>query len=473
MRNLDVTFASTQVQIDAYLERYRPWLEAALGCPLAGAVTVDMNLPFGDQMSRELLTGVPVTSTVSEDVVIDFLKSPPWLRRGPLRGLQLAGTQDLEVRPSERVPALVTRWELPPGLGPGIRLEPSSSGPTLGWHARWMHTPTALWLRDCSHAVVAVQVPVVHHKYGHSRESSRTCVVINRNESKAALVALRQFFALRPHRIVVSGGGEIPLDADGYDWSRVVLTHELTREVQEDFERFLDSRAWFQTQRLASRRSYLLHGPPGNGKTSVARIMACHPDVSTFSLNFSAGEIGDSELSEMFLTAARACPALIIIEDLDRLFGREGAADWQMQQADNRTAITLPHLLSCLDGVSTPDGVIVVATANRIRDLEPALFRRFNVIAGLPLPTAELRTEYFRRRTPLSTEAIERAVRESEGFTFAQLAEAYQVAGMRAFARGTEIRFAELAEALAKVRRAAHRDARGGVGFGGSRNGEH
>ena len=41
MRNLDVTFASTQVQIDAYLERYRPWLEAALGCPLAGAVTVD------------------------------------------------------------------------------------------------------------------------------------------------------------------------------------------------------------------------------------------------------------------------------------------------------------------------------------------------------------------------------------------------------------------------------------------------
>ena len=83
-------------------------------------------------MSRELLTGVPVTSTVSEDAVIDFLKSPPWLRRGPLRGLQLSGTQDQEVRPSERVQNLVTRWELPPGVGPGIRLEPASSGPTLG-----------------------------------------------------------------------------------------------------------------------------------------------------------------------------------------------------------------------------------------------------------------------------------------------------------------------------------------------------
>ncbi len=475
MSKLQVEFVPSQVPIDAYLKRYQPWLEETLGCSLAGAVTVHMDLPFGEQVCRELLAGVPITPTISDGAVIEFLRSPRWLSRGLFRGLRLAWTPAQEARPSQGLQTLVTRWQLPPGVSPDVRLRPSSNRQTPGWHVQWMNTPTAIWLRACRHAAIAVQVPVVHHKHGQPHESSRTCVIINRTELKAALAALREFFALRPQRIVVSGGGEIPLDVDGgYDWSRVVLNHDVTRDIQEDFERFLRSRTWFRTERLAYRRSYLLHGPPGNGKTSVARIMASHPDVSTFCINFSAGEIGDSELSELFLTAARTCPALIVMEDLDRLFGREGAADWQMQQADNRTAITLPHLLSCLDGVSTPDGVIIVATANRIRDLEPALLRRFNVVAGLPLPNAELRDEYFRRRTPLSTGVIERAVSESQGFTFAQLAEAYQAAGMRAFERaGTEIRFEELAESLSRVRLTARGDARGGVGFGTSRNGDH
>ncbi len=42
MRNLDVEFASTPTQIDAYLERYRPWLESMLGCPLTSALRVNM-----------------------------------------------------------------------------------------------------------------------------------------------------------------------------------------------------------------------------------------------------------------------------------------------------------------------------------------------------------------------------------------------------------------------------------------------
>src|SRR5262249_2128866 len=161
------------------------------------------------------------------------------------------------------------------------------------------------------------------------------------------------------------------------------------------------------------------------GKTSVARIMACHPSISAFALNFSTA-LGDADVSELFTRAARACPALVIIEDLDRLFGREGDANRLEQAADNRTAITLPHMLSCLDGLFSAEGVIGVATANRVRDLEPALRRRFNVIARLPMPTAELRAEYFRRQTPLAAEAIALAVRQSDGFTFAQLADAYE-----------------------------------------------
>jgi len=87
--------------------------------------------------------------------------------------------------------------------------------------------------------------------------------------------------------------------------------------------------------------------------------------------------------------------------------------------AGRALAIGLRRAFHVVDGwVSySADGVIVVATANRGRDLEPALRRRFNVIA-----------EYCRRRTALA-EAIALAVGQCEGFTFAELAAAYTTAG--------------------------------------------
>ncbi len=116
--------------------------------------------------------------------------------------------------------------------------------------------------------------------------------------------------------------------------------------------------------------------------------------------------------------------------------------------------------------------MIVVATANWLRDLEPALRRRFQVTAAFALPTADLRAEYFRHRTALAADAIAVAVRQSEGCTFADLTAAYAAAGTLAFERGGEITIGELTDALSTVRRAAHAGARSRVGFGPSRNGD-
>ena len=471
MKDHQIRFAPTSVQIDAYLEHHRPWVESTLGCPLSDAVVVEMDLPFGDLMSREVLSAVPLIAAGSDDDAFNLSELPPgpWFPRR-LRTALLLGSP-AEVRPAAGQRALVTRWQLPPQVTPRIRLEPTSGETGPGWQPHWKDTPVALWLRDSAYAVVAMQVPVVDHQDAAPHESSLTCVLINRREQVGALAALREFFDLRRKRIVVIGGDEVPLMAGDYDWDRIVLAPTLSREIRDDFERFLRSRAWFEEQRLPYRRSYLLHGPPGNGKTSVARIMACHPNISAFAMNFSTHELGDRDVSALFAAAARACPALVIIEDLDRLFGREGNTDRRDQEADNRTTITLPHLLNCLDGLYSGDGVIVVATANRVRNLEPALRRRFNVIAAFALPTAELRAEYFRRRTVLGAEAIAWAVGQSEGFTFAELAAAYTTAGTLAYERGGDIDVDDLTDAMATMRRAAHADARARVGFGASRNG--
>jgi hypothetical protein len=113
MKNHRVCVAPTSVQIDAYLEHYQPWMESALGCPLADALTVEMDLPFGDLMSHEVLSGVPLIVTGSDDEAFDVPELPPC---GPFlrpRTAWLVGSP--EARPAAGQRALVTRWQLPPG----------------------------------------------------------------------------------------------------------------------------------------------------------------------------------------------------------------------------------------------------------------------------------------------------------------------------------------------------------------------
>jgi hypothetical protein len=108
-----------------------------------------------------------------------------------------------------------------------------------------------------------------------------------------------------------------------------------------------------------------------------------------------------------------------------------------------------------------------------VRNLGLALRRRFNVTSAFSLPTAELRAEYFRRRTPLTADAIVVAVGRSDGFTFAELAAAYTTAGTLAYERGGDISLDDLLDALARVCRAAHAGVRARIGFGSSENGDH
>jgi cell division protease FtsH len=191
--------------------------------------------------------------------------------------------------------------------------------------------------------------------------------------------------------------------------------------------------------------------------------------MSAYSLDFSNEDLGNEALTDLFSAAARNAPSLVIFEDLDRLYGKGGGRD-------NCTKITLQHLLNCLDGLGTQDGVIVVATANDPTALDPAILRRpgrFDRIVPFPPPSLALRQEYLHQLSlsSLSEQSLRVAAHEAEGFSFAQLRESYILAGQLAFRRGDEvIQEPDLLEGIRLVRletqKARSRTDGQSVGFG-------
>jgi hypothetical protein len=396
----------------AFLEPHRLWLESVLGCPLGEALTLEIQLPFGELAAESLLEGVR-------------------LDRGCLDG---AAT----LRPA------IGRWALPPGVSPRIALEPSRDreAPMLErqgtWDPHWKDTPVAVWFEGLAHAAVTVDIPFVSYRQGLSTDWQHW-LLVNRAEVAPLLNRLRDL-VYQPRKIVsVYGGRDIPLPANGYDWASVILSPELVRLVRQDFEHFLQRESWFVRHRLPFRRGYLFYGPPGNGKTSAIRVMASHPAVSAFTLDFSNAELGNEALAEVFEAAGRNAPALVLFEDLDRLFGARSDEN----RPDNGTKITFQHLLNCLDGLGSQDGVIVVATANDPGALDTALLRRpgrFDRAVPFRTPSADLRREHLAQLShgDLDPDTVAPATEQSDGFSFAQVREAFILAGQLAFQHGAE-----------------------------------
>jgi len=140
-------------------------------------------------------------------------------------------------------------------------------------------------------------------------------------------------------------------------------------------------------------RGFLLHGPPGCGKTTLVRAAAGESEM-TF-LAVSGAELyscylGEAEsfLRQAFEAARRSAPSLLFIDELDAIVGRR---DMSMQDGNGVRQRVLSALLTEMDGVVEASGVLVVGATNRPDMLDAALLRpgRFDEIIEIRPPTGQ------------------------------------------------------------------------------------
>lgn len=349
---------------------------------------------------------------------------------------------------------VVSRIELPPGHAAHISMTPhfartANPGRHADWYPSWEALPVALWFDDAQAPVVAFRVPYVKHT-GDPEEYTAPLWLVNRADAAAVLARLGRSLDGPYKRIEVVGGRHQYLPVGTYSWDDVVLDPATAQAVREDFEAFLGAAEWFSRNRLPYRRGYLFYGAPGNGKTSALRIMAAHPQISAFTIDLGDENNNNRTLTQLFERAARHAPALVIFEDLDRTFALN-APEERFRET------TLQHLLNCLDGISSPSGVIVVATANHPEQLDPAILKRpgrFDRVIEFRAPAFAERQLYFARQSALHLQSaeLELAAQLTSGFSFAQLREAYIQAGQSAFSRRQDVCWSDLAEGISQIR---------------------
>jgi cell division protease FtsH len=204
---------------------------------------------------------------------------------------------------------------------------------------------------------------------------------------------------------------------------------EAKEEVQEIIE-FLKDPQKFQKLGGKIPKGVMLVGPPGAGKTLLAKAIAGEAGVPFFSISGSdfvemfVG-VGASRVRDLFEQAKKNSPAIIFIDEIDAVGRHRGAG---LGGGHDEREQTLNQLLVELDGFAQNEGIIIIAATNRPDVLDPALLRpgRFDRQVVVPQPDVKGRLEIINvhsKEVPLDEDVnLETLARGTPGFSGADLA---------------------------------------------------
>jgi hypothetical protein len=425
-------FAARPALIRRAIDQHQVWIEERLGTPLPESVILNCDLPLVNAAIPRLLGNVYFPGS-HESATRLFME-------------------------------LVVSAEIPPSSAPLLQVDAASRPVDLetvlnGGESRqsqaftWDDGPVVFRVRGIESPLIALTLSY-HAGPTSICENTAQVLIFRRDASRQVLELLAKLSKSdgQPKLHTLNGGAQ-PVSPCG--WDQLVLEPSITSLLKDDFGSFFEREPWFRKMRLPFRRGYLLHGPPGNGKSTAIRAMLTSAGLSAYTLRLLDSRTEDADIAKVFERAVSHAPAMVLLEDIDRAFPRTG---------ESRSTVSLQQLLNCLDGVATGEGIVTVATANEPTILDAAILRRpgrFDRVVHFPNPSSALRRDYLcGLHDKFAAANLDAVVSDSEGFSFAQLREAYIMAGQLAFEGKREIFVKDLSSGVRSLRETSQLSAR-------------
>jgi len=273
------------------------------------------------------------------------------------------------------------------------------------------------------------------------------------------LVVTKQDFENALRVVEPSAMREVLIEVPKVKWEDIGDLEEVKKTLREMVEWPLKYRESFERMGMEPPKGILLYGPPGCGKTLLAKAVATESGANFIAVKgpeLLSKWFGESEkrVRDLFKKAKQVAPCIIFFDEIDALAPRRGMG---MHEATERI---VAQLLTEISGIEEVKNIVLIAATNRPDLVDPALLRpgRFDKLVFIPPPDEKGRLEILKvhtRKVPLAKDVnLEEIAKRTEGYSGADLEALVREAAMNALREdinAKEVKAKHFEEALKKI----------------------